>query len=270
MTYPPSYPDEWLVLPEEVRLLTNRTPHGRLGFAVLLKFFQAEGRFPDSQGEVGVNIIANIAEQIGVSADAWQDLVWEGRTIKRHRADIREWCGFREVTLSDFGDFKRWLIDEIIPQEYRADRVREALSQRCRDLRVELPASDHTNRLVQSALQEHETSFCEILFKSLSSTTLKSMNSLIHISSTEEEAEWTTWQSLKADPGKAGLESMKEAASRLNLLREVGVPPDLFKSLTPKLLERYTKRAAVEEPFELRRHAEPLRACTCFKRASST
>jgi len=99
------------------------------------------------------------------------------------------------------------------------------------------------------------------LFKSLDSVTLDSLNSLLQINSTDEEqAEWTTWHSLKAEPGKAGLESMKEAASRLNLLREVGVPPDLFKSLTLKLLERYTKRAAVEESFGLRRHAEPLRA----------
>ena len=37
--------------------------------------------------------------------------------------------------------------------------------------------------------------------------------------SEEEEAEWTIWQELKADPGKAGLDSVKKAATRLNLLR---------------------------------------------------
>ena len=38
------------------------------------------------------------------------------------------------------------------------------------------------------------------------------------------------------------------------------LPADLFKTVYPKLLERYAKRAAVEEPFELRRHAVSLRA----------
>jgi hypothetical protein len=78
--------------------------------------------------------------------------------------------------------------------------------------------------------------------------------------SEEEEGEWTIWQELKADPGKAGLDSVKKAATRLNLLREAGLPVDLFKNVPPKLVERYAKRAAVEEPFELRRHTATLRA----------
>jgi hypothetical protein len=77
--------------------------------------------------------------------------------------------------------------------------------------------------------------------------------------SEEDEAEWTIWQSIKAESGKAGLNSVKEAASQLNLLRKVGLSANLFKDVPPKLLERYAKRASVEEPFELRRHAEPLK-----------
>ena len=37
MTYPILHPEAWLILPEEERLLANRTAHGRLGFAVLLR-----------------------------------------------------------------------------------------------------------------------------------------------------------------------------------------------------------------------------------------
>ncbi|MCE1227147.1 MAG: Tn3 family transposase [Geobacteraceae bacterium] len=261
MAHPLVHPEEWLILPEEERLLANRTPHGRLGFAVLLKFFQVKGRFPNRKGEVGKDILASIAEQIGTPIEAWHDLDWEGRTIKRHRSDIREWCGFREVTLSDLENFRRWLVEEIIPQGYRADRVREALTQRCRDLHIELPASDHSNRLIQSAFQEQETRFCETLVQNLSSTTLERMDALIQIQeSVGDEGEWTAWQTLKSDPGKAGLESVKEAVARLQTVREIGLPEVLFKDIPPKLLERYAKRAAVEEPFELRRHTTPLRA----------
>jgi hypothetical protein len=38
------------------------------------------------------------------------------------------------------------------------------------------------------------------------------------------------------------------------------LPPGLFQDAPPKLIERYAKRAAVEEPHELRRHGGPLRA----------
>jgi len=261
MAHPLPHPEAWLILPEEERLLMNRTPHGRLGFAVFLKFFQVKGRFPDRKGEVGKDILDNIAKQIGVPVVAWRELDWEGRTIKRHRADIRKWCGFREVTLFDLDNFKHWLVGEVIPRGYRTDHVREALSLRCRDLRIELPASDHANRLIQSAFQEHETRFCETLFQRLDSATLVRLNAILQLQSSEkDEADWTMWQSIKADPGKAGLESVKKAVARLQTVRGIGLPTDLFRAVSPKLLERYAKRAAVEEPFELRRHTAPLRA----------
>ncbi len=75
-----------------------------------------------------------------------------------------------------------------------------------------------------------------------------------------DEDEWTVWQNLKGDPGHAGLASVKEAVSRLQVVKSIGLPDTTFKAVSPKLLERYAKRAAVEEPFELRRHAIPLRA----------
>lgn len=141
------------------------------------------------------------------------------------------------------------------------DRLREAVLERCRTLLIEPPAEEQIRRLLRSSLQKHETHFCESLFKRLDPATLGRLDTLLHLhSSGEDGAELTVWQTLKAEPGKAGLESVKEAALRLNLVREVGLSDDLFKGVPPRLLERYVKRAAVEEPFELRRHAGPLRA----------
>jgi hypothetical protein len=59
---------------------------------------------------------------------------------------------------------------------------------------------------------------------------------------------------------RAGLASVKEVASRLQLLRRAGLPGDLCKGVPPKLVERYARRSAVEEPNELCRQAEPLKA----------
>ena len=64
---------------------------------------------------------------------------------------------------------------------------------------------------------------------------------------------------IKSEPGKAGLESVLQAAARLQRVRELKLPPDLFKNVPPKLIARFARRAAVEEPFKLRRHASPLR-----------
>ena len=249
----------WQIWPEENHMIQSKRGATRLGFAVLLKFFQFEGRFPYGPHEVPIQPVTFIANQVGVNPSEWNSYPWEGRSVKYHRAEVRDWCGFREVTLTDLDDFKRWLVKDAISQEHREDRLLETLLQRCRNLRIEPPAPDHTHRLIISAIQEHETRFCEEIFRRLKPAMLDRMAVLLQPQSHEEsQPEWTTWQFLKAEPGKAGIESVREASVRLKLVHEVGLPTDIFKSIPPKLVERYAKRAAVEEPFELRRHDNPL------------
>jgi len=73
----------------------------RLGFAVLLKLFQAEGRFPRCPEEVPLAAVEAIAGQSGVPAAAWRSYDWNGRAIRYHRAQIRTALGFREATEQD-------------------------------------------------------------------------------------------------------------------------------------------------------------------------
>ena len=43
---------DWLILPEDQQLIEHKRGATRLGFALLLKFFQLEGRFPLNPHEV--------------------------------------------------------------------------------------------------------------------------------------------------------------------------------------------------------------------------
>ncbi|WP_084080829.1 DUF4158 domain-containing protein [Edaphobacter aggregans] len=42
--------EHWTLAPSELVLLMNKSGPGRVGFALLLKFFQANGRFPSNRG----------------------------------------------------------------------------------------------------------------------------------------------------------------------------------------------------------------------------
>ena len=55
---------DWTLLPSEAALLANKTGPTRLGFAVLLKYFQYAARFPLSMQEVPTTAIAYIAGQV--------------------------------------------------------------------------------------------------------------------------------------------------------------------------------------------------------------
>lgn len=259
----PLHPDDWLLLPEELGLMANRTPAGRLGFAVLLRFFQAKGRFPEHRREVPREGVRRIAEQLGVDEAVWSELDWEGRTIKRYRAEIRDRCGFRGIDRADMEAFRVWLTEEAIPLEQHPDRLHALFLQRCLHLLIEPPAQEQALRLIQSALHAWETRFCEEIFQVLSPATLAGLDDLLAVpkgKAGEEDGDRTPWQAIKSEPGKAGVASMKEAMARLRLVREVGLPEGLFKGSQPKVLDGFARRAAVEEPHELRRHGGPLRA----------
>ena len=52
-------------------MLANKTDPTRLGFAVLLKFFQHEGRFPQGPQEVPAVIVEFLARQVSVGPVQW-------------------------------------------------------------------------------------------------------------------------------------------------------------------------------------------------------
>jgi len=56
----------WTLTGVERQLSDQRTQRGRLGLAVLLKFFQFEGRFPDYHKEVPLPAVDYVAEQLDV------------------------------------------------------------------------------------------------------------------------------------------------------------------------------------------------------------
>jgi hypothetical protein len=61
---------------------------------------------------------------------------------------------------------------------------------------------------------------------------------------------------LRGDPGRPSLASVQDALAKLELIRGIGLPADLFDGVLPHELERYRRHVAAEAPYELRRHPE--------------
>jgi hypothetical protein len=100
--------EQWTLLPMDQMLLANKTGPTRLGFAVLLHFFHHEGRFPQQRHEVPRPVARHVAVQVGVPYDEYLQYDWSGRSIKYHRAQIREALGFREATVQDADELAAW------------------------------------------------------------------------------------------------------------------------------------------------------------------
>ena len=255
----------WTLLSGEKPLLANKTGAMRLGFAVLLKFFQHEGRFPRQRQEVPDITVEYVACQIDVAPGEWPRYDWDGRTIKYHRAQIRAFLDFREATVEDGEALTAWLVEHVLPHDLHPDHLRDQILERCRSSRIEPLTPERTDRLVRSALHTFETRFCAATCQRLPPPVRERLEALLlpepsAASDPREPLEpgWAVLTGLLADPGPANLESLLEEVAKLDQVRALGLPRELFDDISPKVLQTYRRRLAAEAAYELRRHAAPL------------
>ncbi len=176
-----------------------------------------------------------------------------------------------------------WLIREILPSEQKFESLQEFVRQRWRELQIEPPTPGRVERLIRSAITKHEANFCNQTLDKLTPDIIEQIDILI----TTEEPDSTENASseklqpgklktsdfafLKTDPGPVGLGSFLSEIDKLKRIRAVGLPPDLFRGISPKLVKTYRHRAATETPYLLRQHPPAIRytlmAAFCIQRS---
>ncbi len=74
--------DTWTLAGSDWGLIANKAGVTRLGFAVLLKFYEIEGRFPAYPGEVPPAAVRYLASLVKVGSALFAKYSWTDRTIK--------------------------------------------------------------------------------------------------------------------------------------------------------------------------------------------
>lgn len=252
--------ERWSLSFDELTELAERTYPNRLGFAVLLKFLQVEGRFPDRAADVPPSVVAYLAEQIGVSPRVLADYDLQGRTARRNREKARILSGFRPFALADDDALITWLKAQV-PLLTKEGQLRETALAWCLRQQLEPPAAARLDRLIASAVRVYEQDFFAAIVARLSVTTKASLDALLD-SPPEGEVSMNQpagFSDLAADPGRYSLDSVLKELAKLQRIEDVGLPVNLFREVPPTALAKYRSRAATEPLRELRRHPEPVR-----------
>ncbi len=244
----------------------------RLGFAILLTFFRERGRFPREEAEVDRQGIAALSQQLDVPMSTDGKAFLSGRTAERLRAEIRVRFGFREATVADAEMLMAWLRDHVAGEVGgEIEPMIERLEARCRELAIEPRTPDRAERIARSALRAHEDRFHNSVFERLPSVTRERLDALLRpdkasnegsAANPHDEAPSSTpavLLKLRGSPGRPSLASMKDELEKLELIRSIDLPVDLFDQVSPRDLERCRQRVSVEVPHDLRRHSAPAR-----------
>jgi len=265
--------EHFTLLPPEVNFLGRNEPNNHLGKALLLKFFQYEGRFPENKAEIPSAISEYVAQQLSLSPDAIHDYKWDGRSIKEHRRQIRARLGFHPATVDDQKALRNWLMEEVLPHEHRPVYLEQLAYQRLRQLQIEPPTRGRLERLIRSAVHQYEQAFFTDTAARLPNIVKLKLRQLIYSrealttdidleKSEDDDPSHYPIHDLKSRAGAAKVKNIKKAAGRLKLLQQVELPEGLFSDIPLRFLRQYQQQAAVESISHLQRHRNEAQTYT--------
>ena len=243
----------------------SKTDHTLLGFAVLLKYFQYEGRFPAHKLDVPPVVILHLAQQLDLAPEKIIPYDWEGRSIKAHRAAIRRFLDVHEATLADEEAVVEWLCQQVLAEQRQEDALIASVYTRCKDERIEPPTPDRVRRLVHTAIHRFDEQLCASIMQRLTTETRTYLDALLNVviaeaeereetMSTEQDAHveegreaaplepapprpQSALHCLKQDAGPVGLERVLQESENLECIHQLGLPADLFSYISAKTLD---------------------------------
>lgn len=249
----------WTLVDADWDLIANKTGATRLGFALMLKFFELDARFPRHPGEVPLAAVQYLAEQVKVDPGLFAAYSWSGRTIEYHRAQIREALGFREASREDEDRLTAWLAEEVCPVELSEERLREAVLARCRAERIE--PLGRIDRVLGTARATFERRFTTTIVGRIAPPAAARLEQLLGEEPSDDAPGGgvSFLTELKADPGQVGLETLLKEVEKLERVRALGLPSDLFADASEKVVAAWRARAATLYPSDFRIAPQPIR-----------
>lgn len=207
--------DHWTLEEGDRTLIGNKSGPTRLGFALLLKSFQLQGRFPTYAEEMPPAAVPFVADQVNVDAGLFGKYAWTGRTIEYHRHQIRKEYGTHSATEGEEDQLAKWLADQVCPVEVDRTELAQAVVNRCHTLKIEPPRPGQIERIVASAGRRFEEAFTAQVAAHLGPRVCERLQS--RVLGTEG-----VLLAVKSDPGPLGLEMLTEV-DKLKTVQALGL-----------------------------------------------
>jgi hypothetical protein len=145
-----------------------------------------------------------------------------------------------------------WLQSTVLSETCELEHAKAVVYERCRELRIEPPTPERLDRIVRSAVHAHDEQFFARIAARLSPATCAHLDNLLAPPQEgavplELEPPAAVLYFLKADPGRACLESVQEELAKLKLLHAVALPSDLFAGVAPQACLVYINTLMVQQ-----------------------
>jgi hypothetical protein len=154
-------------------------------------------------------------------------------------------------------------------EEHNFDRLKEIVYERYKELKVEPPQAKRIERIIRSAVRSADERLYRKILAQLTPEVQGKLDVLLSENTRSGNA--SLLSDLKSEAGAATLESVLSEIAKLERIRALALPPDLFSRISRKRLLWCKRRIAVEDLSEIRRHPPQVRysllAAFCTVRA---
>jgi hypothetical protein len=209
----------WSLGFEDVALLNAKPASARLGLAAQLMFYRTTGRFGRAASEFPDAAVAYLAEQIGAPVADFAAYDWDGRSGRRHRAEILAHLGFRRARQQDMRDAAAWTGSDLCPMGLPVSEMMERLLGWFVGRRIAAPGEEALGALIVTARRTFEDKVLEAIASSLSPEHRRGLDA-----SLVDEDGATSFADLKSDPGQPNLDNVLLAARRLAFVKRLALP----------------------------------------------
>jgi hypothetical protein len=263
--------DQWTLTQEEITLVRNiiQTDFNQLSYGLFFKYYQREGKFPQRKQEIPSVIVKHIAEQLQIQSNTFDNFELKGRTARRYHLHLRQHFGFRVDTIADANAVLAWLFshDQLL-EEHNFDRLREVVYGRYKELKIEPPEPKRIERLIHSAVHSADNRLYTKILERLSPETQEKLETLLN--ENNPFGNMSLLFDLKKEAGAATLENVLSEITKLERIRALSIPPDLFSDVSRKRILWCKQRIVVEDLSEIHRHPAPVRytllSAFCYQR----
>lgn len=246
---------------EELSLIYKKKPQTQLAFALMLKFFRIENKFPSSIQDISTKLIEEVSNQLNMPKQFTEKFDWNGRSSERFRSEIRDYLGYRKPTVSDSEHLVQWLIQNHLADIPTFSQCRDFAMMYLRQQKIELFATKELDRHIKSAQGKFEIEFFKTIANELTDITRKKIDALL-FEDFDDEALFEnppknnsiTYQNLKKDIGEPKLKNIQKAIEKNDYLESFEIPNNLLKNLPRKILIKYYRRILAEHPSHIREH----------------
>jgi hypothetical protein len=156
--FPPDIPDNdcivyfTLTSSDIEAIQQRREAHNRLGFAMQLCALRYLGYFPADIREPPDSVLDDVADQLGLPAEAVMDYALQGETRREHLNEVMRQLGFRRLRAGDRRSLVVWLGERALENE-RPSKLLQLACERLYQLHIVRPAITPMEELVADARQ---------------------------------------------------------------------------------------------------------------------